>query len=178
MNPPKIIIRAVIAVALALAATVSLAAPASALTRWNRTTVTIENRLDSDWPVETAVGPWHRASGLNIVVVDKCPVMNTSCVVLDYGRLPQGTLGRVEKAYDALHRFKSAKITISDRILPEFDYLRRRCLLSHEVGHILGFAHDPANTRSVMYPHIVPGCQSLPSYSHTESLRGLYGYAS
>jgi len=178
MNPLKLAIRAFIAAALALAATVVLVTPAAALTRWNRTTVTIENRLDSSWPVETAVGPWHRASGLNIVVVDKCPVMNTSCVVLDYGRLPQGTLGKVEKAYDALHRFKSARITISDRILPEFDYLRRRCLISHEVGHVLGFAHDPANTRSVMYPHIVPGCQSLPSYSHIESLRGLYGYES
>src|SRR5690606_14535842 len=82
MKLSKIIFRAVIAVALALAATVSLAAPASALTRWNRTTVTIENHLDSSWPVETAIGAWHRASGLNIVVVNKCPVMNTSCVVL------------------------------------------------------------------------------------------------
>src|SRR5690606_23158316 len=178
MNLPKTAIRAFIAITLALAATVALATPAAALTRWNRDTVTIENRLDSSWPVETAIGPWHRASGLDIVVVDKCPVMKTSRVVLGYGRRPQGPLGKVEKAYDARRRCKSAKAAISDRILPEFDYLRRRCLISHEVGHVLGFAHDPANTRSVMYPHIVPGCQSLPSYTHTESLRELYGYAS
>src|SRR5690606_41223112 len=105
-------------------------------------------------------------------------VVKTSWVVLESGRLPQGRLGQVERAYDALHRFKSAKITISDRILPEFDSLRRRCLLSHEVGHILGFAHDPANPRSVMYPRIVPGCQPLPSYTHIQSLRDLYGSAS
>src|SRR5690606_27257702 len=95
MNLPKTAIRDFIAAALALASTVVLVIPAAALTRWNRDTVTIENRLDSTWPVETAVGPWHRASGLDIVVVDKCPVMKTSCVVLDYGRLPQGTLGKV-----------------------------------------------------------------------------------
>src|SRR5690606_28897538 len=112
MNLPKTAIRAFIAITLAIAATVALATPAAALTRWNRDTVTIENRLDSSWPVETAIGPWHRAFGLDIVVVDKGTVMKTSCVVLDYGRLPQGTLGKVEKAYDALHRFKSAKITI------------------------------------------------------------------
>lgn len=158
-----------------VAGTVGATVPAEAreaITRWNRTTVHVVNQLGDAWPVRSAAEAWDNSSRFNLVTIDEINY-SYSMILVRFGSLPSGVLGRCDCQRDGLGRYKRAYVTINERISPSYSYQSRVKLLRHEIGHALGFRHS--TLRNVMNQKITSDSSSYLSYWHMDTMRKVYG---
>lgn len=159
----------------ALAATVAAVEPAEAATvvaRWNRPTVYVVNQLGSAWPVSSAAEAWDDSSTLDLITVTGINYSRSN-IVVRWGKLPTGVLGKTATSRDGLGRYKSATITINDRISKSYPSASKLLLVRHEIGHALGFNHT--QKRDVMNGTISSSGCPLLGYFHVDTLRRVYG---
>lgn len=147
-------------------------AEAAGVARWNRPTVHVVNLLGTAWPVNVAAEAWDNSSSLDLVTVTSINY-RVSNIIVRFGRLPSGVLGRCATARDGLGRYKAATVTINDRITGSYPYGSKVLLVRHEIGHALGFNHT--SKRDVMNETISASGSPLLGWFHQDTLRRVYG---
>lgn len=143
--------------------------------KWNRSKVYVLDKLGAAWPVREAVEAWDDSSLLDLARVSSLPSASVSYIVVQYGKLPTGTLGVASRSYDSAGRICRATVTINNTIrLAVFEPARRLALVRHEIGHCLGFNHTSDGT-DVMEGKIIKGGPTALSQYHKDTLRRTYG---
>lgn len=125
--------------------------------------------------VQEAVGTWQYADGghVPLVVDGLCPGRGVAHGdgenVVGWGPLT-GAIGMANVRMDQSGDVTEADITLLRSTNPSTECLRS--LLLHEVGHVLGAAHQSAGSSSVMTP--ASGCGTSLSWSDIAAVRYMY----
>jgi hypothetical protein len=129
-------VRAVTVAALAAAVVVGDAAPFRPLgARWSERTIRYHLAApEHAWALERAVAAWN-ASGARIRFVRAAPAR--ARLVISVRPLPPGMLGRAGFA-TRRGRILRARVDLA----PDTERFRGALILAHELGHVLGLAHD------------------------------------
>jgi hypothetical protein len=139
---------------------------------WARHTIYVENHAGSSWPVHRVAESIDNGSGLNLVVVHRCP-SGRPCIRVYAGRLGGRTVGLARVWWNGQRHLVAASITLDTRYGRTHNYGRRLAVACHEIGHAVGLGHVSSRA-SCMNPYAWRQASHL-SAADRAHLRRMYG---